>query len=247
MRNLLIVFILVILTSCVSFHRGSISSGPLLAANDRCVAIAEGHKSTYVVFGFGGGSPDALVHNVKREMEKEYPLKNGEYYANYTVDFKKTIIFFLVIKNEVYVHADILSQNSIEVTQKRKERTKGELEPTFYKSKTDSFYVGEKIYMNYDGRNQLPYTFKELQITGFDDKGFVYLEFIENSRTASVDKQLLYYSKDKERNGYKPGDEVNFKRGGKDLRGTILATSPTQVLISQDKGFYERKYSEIFK
>src|SRR5438132_1180991 len=101
--------------------------------------------------------------------------------------------------------------------------------------------------MNYDGKNQLPYSFNEMQITSFDKKGFVYLDFIENSKTAAVDQALLYYSKDKQRNGYKAGDPVTFKLRGRNETGTVLATSPEKVLISFNKGFYEEKFTDIFK
>ncbi|HWY38822.1 MAG TPA: hypothetical protein VNY73_09705 [Bacteroidia bacterium] len=120
-------------------------------------------------------------------------------------------------------------------------------EIAFYKSKTDSFYVGEHVYLNYDGKNQTPYTFNEMKITGFDKKGFVYLSFIAEAKSAEVDQELLYYSRDKHKSGYKAGDVVNFKKTGKKVSGTILATAAGKVLITENKGFYERSYKEISK
>lgn len=233
------------LSSCASYHNGAISSGPLLSASDKHVKTAWGMASTGIFLGFGGTGYDALVHNAKAQMEKDYPLAAGEYYANYTVDFKRSILLLIYMKNEVFVHADIMSQNPSTVT--KAVNDPGDPSINFYKTKTDSFYVGEHIYMNYDGVKQLFYSFNEFEISGFDKKGFVYLNFIEKGKTALVDRNLLYYSKNKVRNNLSGGDEVTFKHRGDEVKGRVLATAPDKALVSYDKGFYELKYSEITK
>ncbi|HXB39591.1 MAG TPA: hypothetical protein VNZ49_03560 [Bacteroidia bacterium] len=246
MKRTTILFIfpfLFFLVSCASFHNGAISSGPLLSANDKHVRTAYGHAKTNIVLGFGGGEYVALVHNAKQDLEKNWPLAKGEYYANFTVDFRKTFFFFaIVITNEVMVSADIMSDNPFSGPA----QIQGPV-ISFYKTETDSFFVGETIYMNYDGQNQTPFTFNEFIITGFDEQGFVYLEFTKNSKTVAVDQALLYYSKDKQTNGFNAGDEVVFKKRRKKVKGVILATSPTKALISYNGGFYEKEITEITK
>ena len=94
----------------MAFHSGAISSGPLLSANDKFIDQATGHAacSSFLLWG-GGYFKEALVNEAKKDMMKWRPLKKGEYYANYTIDFKKTVTFFIYIENDVWVNADVLA------------------------------------------------------------------------------------------------------------------------------------------
>lgn len=244
------IMLVLALSSCASFHQGAISSGPLLSSNDKHIKTAVGYASTTIILGFGGTAHDALIHNAKRDMEKTYPLAKGEYYSNYTVDLKRTIYFFGVIENDVYVHADIMSSNPDAVARdfSKSEEMKAFVgsKENFYKTKRDSFYVGEKIYLPYDGKELLQYKYYEMQIAGFDDKNTVYLYF-PGGRVVTGEKDWLYYSKDKSRNGFKSGDTVVFTRHGKNIQGTVTATSPSRALVLVGQDFYEKEFADLSK
>ncbi|TSA31017.1 MAG: hypothetical protein D4R64_18890 [Porphyromonadaceae bacterium] len=83
---------------------GSVS---LSSNNFKMVKSATGTAETTKVFGLGGLAKNALVFEAKNDLMMNYPLKEGQALANVTVDFKNSIIFF-VIKQKVTVTADIV-------------------------------------------------------------------------------------------------------------------------------------------
>jgi hypothetical protein len=108
MRKIIYLAIILFCASCIAFHNGAISSGPLLSANDKYIEEATGHSACSSLLLFGGGYfKEALVNQAKKDMMKNRPLKKGEYYSNYIVDLKKTITLFIYIENDVWVHADV--------------------------------------------------------------------------------------------------------------------------------------------
>ena len=71
------------------------------------VRMASGTASTTKIFGLGGLAKNALVLDAKKDLLQNSPLKEGQALANVTVDFKNSIIFF-VITEKVTVTADIV-------------------------------------------------------------------------------------------------------------------------------------------
>ena len=55
----------------------------------------------------GGLEKNTLVADAKKDLLENYPLKENQALANITVDFKNSIVFF-VIKTKVTITADVI-------------------------------------------------------------------------------------------------------------------------------------------
>ena len=246
MKKIACLLIVVLFTSCASLYKGTISSGPLLSANDKYIDMATGYATATYFFGIGGLSKTALVYEAKLDMMNSRPLKKGEYYSNFTVDFRKTVAFFIYITNEVYVHADVLttspdSEAPAINTSKFKNIENETSVINYVKTKQDSFYVGEKV-IHYYTSEELN-KFRPYEIVSFTDKGKV------NLKKLSINE--LIFSIDKERNGFSYGDSVSYKStklfSTKQVSGKVVATSKDQLMVLEGKNTVELKYAEVSK
>jgi hypothetical protein len=254
-KKIACLFIVLLFSSCASLYTGALSSGPLLSANDKYVDVASGYATATYIFGIGGLSKTALVYEAKTDLMNSRPLKKGEYYSNFTVDFRKTVAFFIYITNEVYVHADILTANpDSEAPAANTNGFKGmENEApaiNYVKTKEDSFYVGEKIVHYYTAEEN--YKFRPYEIISFTDKGKVNLKNLsKGERNISVNINELIFSVDKTRNGFTYGDSVSYKSkklfNKKPTHGKVVATSKDQLMVLEGKNTYEMKYDEVTK
>ena len=107
--KLFVAFVIVVFTmsSCAT-HWGMMSGNASLSSNNfKMVRMASGTASTTKIFGLGGLAKNALVLDAKKDLLQNSPLKEGQALANVTVDFKNSIIFF-VITEKVTVTADIV-------------------------------------------------------------------------------------------------------------------------------------------
>lgn len=101
------IFIIGLFSSC-AFHTGIMTDSASLSSNNfKMVKYAEGTAQTTKIFGFGGLGKDALVASAKKDLIQNNPLREGQTLANVTVDFKQSIVVF-VIKTKVTVTADIV-------------------------------------------------------------------------------------------------------------------------------------------
>ncbi|NCU31895.1 MAG: hypothetical protein EOM23_02920 [Candidatus Moranbacteria bacterium] len=112
MRKFLVFFslivVLAIMTSSCAMHSGiGMSNASLSENNFKMVRYAQGSVKTTKIFGLGGLAKNALVAEAKEQMMSNYPLQDGQALANMTVDFKTSIVFF-VITTKVTVTADIV-------------------------------------------------------------------------------------------------------------------------------------------
>jgi hypothetical protein len=102
------IVVLAIMTSSCGMHHGmGMSNASLSENNFKMVRYAQGSVKTTKIFGLGGLAKNALVAEAKEQMMSSYPLQDGQALANMTVDFKTSIIFF-VITTKVTVTADIV-------------------------------------------------------------------------------------------------------------------------------------------
>lgn len=83
------------------------------SSNDKKIGTALGYAKSFNMFGFGGIKKNALILEAKNIMYKSFPLKQGEYYANLTVDFKRSYILFYNA-TKVTLSADIMSSTRSE-------------------------------------------------------------------------------------------------------------------------------------
>jgi hypothetical protein len=111
MNKLFFLPLIFILNSCIVFHSGNISSGPLLKVNDSYQDIATGISNSTFVLGLGSANNNELIQAAKRDLYFNRPLQKNEYYANFTVDINRKIILFIVLNIHVTVNADVIRSN----------------------------------------------------------------------------------------------------------------------------------------
>ena len=257
MKKFVYPIIILLFTSCMAFHTGTVNFTPLFSPKDRYIDVASGYACTTYFLGIGGLSKDALVYEAKTALMKNRPLKPGEYYANVTVDFKKTVCILSTASNEVFIHADVLTTNPDTSLLANGHNNFNKIEnkfiPVTYVKKVgkDTFYVGENIiYCNPD---EGIYEFKYFKITSFLDKEKVSLKNIEKEGEINtiINVKDLIYSMDKERNGFRYGDSVSYPSrkpfSNKIASGKIIATSVNQVVVLEGKRTFELKYQELTK
>lgn len=104
-KSILSVFLCSILTSCAT-HFGTLSSG-VVEQKITYVDHASGSAETKKILGIGGLRKEGLVSEARRVLIKNRPLREGEQYVNYTIDFKYSIFPFL-IKTKAIITADII-------------------------------------------------------------------------------------------------------------------------------------------
>jgi hypothetical protein len=101
------VFVILFFSSCIVTHSGNVTGGPLITANDKSSSVAKGTARTFMIFPIGGNYSTTLIQDAKTDMYKHCPLKEGEYYANFTCDITKTYLL-LYYSTKVTISADIV-------------------------------------------------------------------------------------------------------------------------------------------
>jgi hypothetical protein len=106
--NLAIIALITLLFSSCAFHSGVFLNSTCLSSNNfKVVKLAKGQSGTTKIFGIGGLAKDALVYEAKKDLLANFPLKENQTLANVTVDFKNSMILF-VMKTKVTMTADII-------------------------------------------------------------------------------------------------------------------------------------------
>lgn len=102
---------LLLQSSCMSLHAGSMQQSSFLAKNNfKVVATIEGSSKATYVFGIGGNNKDGLVKEAKRNMYMYYTLEANQILTNITTDVKTRffILPFLFMDRQVFVSADVV-------------------------------------------------------------------------------------------------------------------------------------------
>lgn len=102
---------LLLQSSCMSLHTGSMQQTSFLAKNNfKIVANIEGSSKATYVFGIGGNNKDGLVKEAKRNMYMYYTLEANQILTNITTDVKTRffILPFLFMDRQVFVSADVV-------------------------------------------------------------------------------------------------------------------------------------------
>ncbi len=107
MKNLVLLTIAALLfSSCMTTFNGVLTPTDDLK-NVKYINTAFGSAQANYYMGVAGNKHDALVLEAKMNMMKNFPLDSNQYYANYTVDFRKKNLL-LVQSALVTVSADIV-------------------------------------------------------------------------------------------------------------------------------------------
>lgn len=111
MKNLALFSIAALLfNSCMTTFNGVLTPTDDLK-NVKYINTAFGSAQANYFMGVVGNKHDALVLEAKINMMKNFPLDSNQYYANYTVDFRKKNL--LVVQSAlVTVSADIVQEKS---------------------------------------------------------------------------------------------------------------------------------------
>jgi len=99
--------ILFFISSC-TVHTGALS-GNNAGYNDRTVAIGYGIAEKTAFLGIGGLHKGAMVLEAKKNMYLNHPLKYGQAFSDYSVDFVK-IYYPFVTNLRVMVSAEIIEE-----------------------------------------------------------------------------------------------------------------------------------------
>lgn len=107
-KKILVILIAIAFSSCSTFYIGTTTGDASLSSNNfKMMRLATGTASIHTFMGIGGMKKEALVHEAKKDMLLNSPLKERQALANVTVDFKTS--FFLVFRTQkVTVSADIV-------------------------------------------------------------------------------------------------------------------------------------------
>ena len=104
---LLFVVLTTILSGC-AMHNGYINNSVALSSNNYIIkGQASGAATATYIFGLGGLDRTAMVAEAKKDMMYNFPLREGEAYANTSVVWKNSFIFF-VKTSKVTISADII-------------------------------------------------------------------------------------------------------------------------------------------
>lgn len=113
MRSSIIIlttFSVFLFSSCVVFHSGFVADSASLGPTDYVYIEKDvtGVETATYILGFGGGlEKPALVANAKKDLEKQYMLKDRQALANVSVSFQvKNFILITIVT--CTVSADIV-------------------------------------------------------------------------------------------------------------------------------------------
>lgn len=250
MRIFHLFFILFALTfcSCIVFHSGSVSSGPLVHVSDKYVDISSGYASSVFVFGIGNASKQQMLNDAKKNLYAKRPLQKGEYYANFTTDINKKLIFFVAQKIVVSVSADVLVTGdtssygfgdafSKKITPFVPASNKGVVRTDF---NGNEIINGDSVYYSYNSKNYNLYTVssrdKESTILTSSDPAY-------KSILVSLRQNYFFIKKDIG-NILKINDKVtiavldSFTERFVDEEGYVMGYAANNALIKTKSGFH---------
>jgi hypothetical protein len=204
--------------------------------------IASGEASTVLVFGIGGLSKDALVLEAKKDMYRNYPLQEGQIYANITVDYKRGFYIF-VVETTVTVSADIIQFSPLEKQKENDvfsdlERKTAEKKQTWkhddakpIDEEVGVFVGGEIIKMTVKKESGK----KRYELEAADSSKFIYK------------KEMVYFFENKGRFWYDldVGDKVMIQENETEKSGIIVGLNHENLLIQIDDGIREIPRDEI--
>ena len=246
-------------SSCLVFHSGNVSSGPLLSANDTYKSMASGSSRLVFVFGLGSLKNRALVQKAKKNMYYKFPLQKNEYYSNMATDINKKIILGFIDVTNVTVSADILSRSDTSMYPFSIAFNKL-ITPFVPMVKDDiptdtSKYNGSQL-VNGD---TLMYTYKDIPyqqyIASSLDKESVILKSL-NEKYPSILvplNQNTFYIQNRLISGLTHGDKVviqvvdPYESRKTSLQAIVCGFCNNHVLVKTSLGYLVQKLSEIKK
>src|SRR6218665_3068815 len=251
MRLLFVSLLLCSMSSCLVISHGNTGSGPLLSTRDTYVDIASGICKSYSVFGISGMHKKNMILQAKADLFKNRPLKPGEYYSNFSVDFTKTFVFMVYLSRTV-VSAEVLRSADTSAApftpefkksiQRRLQAAKG-LGGQDDAARAEAgngklLTAGGTVYYSREGRSYGIYRVSEV------DKENVMLQAIDpKDQNILVGVQNLFFNRKEEINGYRTGSRVkaeliNEYNAAVYEDGQVLGVAGNTVLVKTKSGLH---------
>lgn len=253
-----LLFSCIILSSCIVFHSGNITSGPLLNINDRYVDIATGSASSLNMFGFINIGGQTLLLEAKKNLFENRPLNKNEYYSNFTADISKSWILGFFLNTKVIVSAEVLRlKDSLAqpFTKDFKNVSQIATSDSYFITEKDTFYHNEIIYYSLKGQ----YRFRKAKIISI--KGHLInlkaIHFTSLNELVNM-YECSFYSASKSYAGLISGDSVEVEKNdllnkinsswfAKSKKGIVLGLTCEKALIRNKSGVNDYPYNKIQK
>jgi len=237
--------IVCLLVSCVASYHGTISVGVSSEKNIQYQDVAFGVSKARYFLGIGGLSHNALVFEAKKDLFRNFALKPGESYANFTVDFKRKYFLLLFYsETKVTITADIIKSVNDSAS----------VYTNLYREKIFSqingvglFNVGDTVIF------KLSDSYTTGNILSIGDKNKVMVTYTDaNKKVAVIHLPTnLLFSKTKFQSRLKIGDKCFFlieaeTMGISKKEGTIEAIGKECFLVKYDGGKLREVKEEKF-
>ncbi|MBA2613287.1 MAG: hypothetical protein H0U95_15060 [Bacteroidetes bacterium] len=240
--------VFVFLSSCITMHTGTVSSGPLFHWSDKYVDISSGSSSSVFIFGLGNAKKQELVNDAKKRLYSTRPLQKGEYYSNFTTDINKKWIFFIAQKINVTVSADILITGdtssygfgntfSKKITPFVPSKNKGVISSDF---NGNTLVNGDSVYYSYNAKNYNLY-----MVSSLDKESTVLLSSNPAYKSILVSLSQNYFFIKKDLGNIIKIDsrtiiEVLDSYTGKYINeeGNVVGYANTNALVKTKSGFH---------
>jgi hypothetical protein len=232
------------LSSCYTEHEGNVSSGPLLSVKDKYVGVARGQAKAKQSIFSKDYKKETLILESKMDMFRNRPLKENEYYANFSMELsKKHVPFFGLRWIKVVVSADILSQSDTTtfktfVSQYGNSFIGKTIKTSFVIAK-DTFKVGDVVYTNV-GNEDGEYNQMEVMYVTDLRTSLKYTQKNESNEVVFYDAHE-FYDINRSNHGFKPGDQVeliSIYDKNKVAKAKILGINSRNLLVATDFGIY---------
>lgn len=261
MRTKLIylLFFSAVLSSCIVFHSGNITSGPLLSANDRYIDIARGEAKCTNFLGIINVGSNTLLLDAKKDLYNNRPLNKNEYYSNFTADFTKSWVLGVILETKVVVSAEILHEADTLVshpfTQTFKNLSNPDKSQGYFVSEKDTFYTNEIIYYSVIGQ----YYYEKRKIIAISGRNLNLKPIYSTEPNITIDlNNYEFYSTSKSYSGFTAGDSVNVEKFSlarrldstvpkKMRKGLVLALKADRALIATKSGKDNYPYNKLYK
>lgn len=228
MKVLLILSMSFLLVSC-GFHQGTMVSNASLGDNDfEIIDMVTAQNYTKKYFGLGGLDKKALVLETKQNLYNKYPLKKNQVFANISVDFHNSTIFF-VNKVTCTISADLVQFGPtksdslhkvfhlMQIRKAQKSQVLGENELPYYIGQSVYFKSGKTI--DKGKIKAIAGQINLIQVIANDQSYNLSPEFVffnlkdetipESLSNYNVKKEIIFFDDNVQKKGYLVGANTN--------------------------------------
>jgi hypothetical protein len=234
------------LSSCMVIHSGNVSSGTLQNFNDEHVAIATGVSKSLIFFGLAGDYSNEMILDAKMNLFRNRPLREGEYYTNFTCDISRKIILGVFFETRVTVSAEVLRPHSVRDDDphpkaKFAEFTGVAAGENLLVNGTDTFRLGRTVYHFIEKGRALSF-----EIVGIYNNGLNLRPKYKPVGNLFVNPNVVY-SPGKIVGDFKTGDKIMIKMALGHETGVILGFCGDKALVKTHDWSYSIPAAKLKK